>query len=137
MLASSDLIIITGASQYTRTRFNADTRKSGEIYLPNELINKININHVLLGDLAEPDSFINDVRIDDVTHVINCAAIASFGNNPLIWKVNVEGTLAFGKRMAQVAGLQRLFMLERRWPVRQRPILWLMNGYCPLRMMLI
>jgi hypothetical protein len=42
-----------------------------------------------------------------VTHVLNCAAVASFGNNPLIWKVNVEGTLQFAQRMAQVAGLQR------------------------------
>ncbi|AJJ18685.1 nucleoside-diphosphate-sugar epimerase [Yersinia intermedia] len=78
-----------------------------KFYLPAQRLNKINIDHILLGDLAEPDSFINDPRIDDVTHVINCAAVASFGNNPLIWKVNVDGTLAFGKRMAKVAGLQR------------------------------
>jgi nucleoside-diphosphate-sugar epimerase len=78
-----------------------------KFYFPNGLLNKIDASHILLGDLAEPDSFINDPRLDDVTHVINCAAVASFGNNPLIWKVNVDGTLAFGKKMAQVAGLQR------------------------------
>nr|MDK6642599.1 SDR family oxidoreductase [Escherichia coli] len=39
--------------------------------------------------------------------VINCAAIASFGNNPFIWNVNVTGTLAFARRMAKVAGLKR------------------------------
>ncbi|WP_038835370.1 SDR family oxidoreductase [Yersinia pseudotuberculosis] len=108
LLASSDfnylLLVRANTPEQGLVRIRENLEK---FYLPNELINKININHVLLGDLAEPDSFINDVRIDDVTHVINCAAIASFGNNPLIWKVNVEGTLAFGKRMAQVAGLQR------------------------------
>ncbi len=42
-----------------------------------------------------------DPRLDEVTHVINCAAIASFGNNPFIWNVNVTGTLAFARRMAK------------------------------------
>lgn len=42
-----------------------------------------------------------------MTHVLNCAAVASFGNNPLIWKVNVEGTLALARRMEQVATLER------------------------------
>jgi nucleoside-diphosphate-sugar epimerase len=36
--------------------------------------------------------------------VLNCAAVASFGSNPLIWKVNVEGTLRLAQRMAQVGG---------------------------------
>lgn len=87
LLASSDfnylLLVRANTPEQGLMRIRENLEK---FYLPNELINKININHVLLGDLAEPDSFINDVRIDDVTHVINCAAIASFGNNPLIGK---------------------------------------------------
>lgn len=71
------------------------------------LLSKITKENILLGDLSEPEAFLSDSRIDNVTHVINCAAVASFGNNPLIWKVNVEGTLAFAERMAQVKGLQR------------------------------
>ncbi|ELY2767672.1 SDR family oxidoreductase [Cronobacter malonaticus] len=67
----------------------------------------LNTTQVLCGDLGEPESFLHDTRLDSVTHVINCAAVASFGNNPLIWKVNVEGTLAFARRMAEVTGLQR------------------------------
>ncbi|MGR4049502.1 SDR family oxidoreductase [Kosakonia cowanii] len=62
---------------------------------------------ILCGDLGEPENFLDDPRLDHVTHVVNCAAVASFGNNPLIWKVNVEGTLAFARRMARVTGLQR------------------------------
>ncbi|MRS14145.1 NAD-dependent epimerase/dehydratase family protein [Enterobacteriaceae bacterium RIT691] len=68
---------------------------------------QLNERHILLGDLGNPEEFLSDSRLDGVTHVLNCAAVASFGNNPLIWKVNVEGTLAFARRMAQVSGLQR------------------------------
>lgn len=67
----------------------------------------ISEDSILIGDLSEPEGFINDPRLDNVTHVINCAAIASFGNNPVLWKVNVEGSLVFAKRMAQVKTLQR------------------------------
>ncbi|MBJ9239314.1 SDR family oxidoreductase [Citrobacter braakii] len=63
--------------------------------------------NILLGDLAMPEIFLNDTRLEQVTHVLNCAAVASFGNNPLIWKVNVEGTLQLARRMSQVRGLQR------------------------------
>ena len=63
--------------------------------------------HILLGDLASPEHFLNDPRLDQVTHILNCAAVASFGSNPLIWKVNVDGTLALARRMEQVTGLQR------------------------------
>ena len=38
--------------------------------------------HILLGDLASPEHFLNDPRLDQVTHVLNCAAVASFGSNP-------------------------------------------------------
>ncbi len=40
--------------------------------------------HILLGDLASPEHFLNDPRLDQVTHILNCAAVASFGSNPLI-----------------------------------------------------
>ncbi|MFI8415875.1 SDR family oxidoreductase [Serratia sp. NPDC078593] len=83
--------------QMNMSKFNLDAN----------LLKNITQENILLGDLSEPDGFLSDIRINTVTHVINCAAVASFGNNPLIWKVNVEGTLAFAKRMAQVDGLQR------------------------------
>ncbi|MDN0123295.1 SDR family oxidoreductase [Yersinia aleksiciae] len=98
------LLVRANTPEQGLTRIRENLAK---FYLPGGRLNKITTRHILLGDLAEPNSFINDPRINDVTHVINCAAVASFGNNPLIWKVNVEGTLAFGKRMAEVAGLQR------------------------------
>lgn len=57
--------------------------------------------------VAEVAAFAADPRLDAVTHVINCAAIASFSNNPKIRPINVDGTFAFAKRMAAVPGLQR------------------------------
>lgn len=70
-------------------------------------LNTLTPQDMLIGDLANPEGFLNDPRLELVTHVLNCAAVASFGNNPLIWKVNVEGTLLFARRMSQVNGLQR------------------------------
>jgi thioester reductase-like protein len=58
--------------------------------------------NILLGDLVNPQGFLDDPRLEQVTHVLNCAAVASFGNNPLIWKVNVEGTLQFAQRMSRL-----------------------------------
>ncbi|HCL7895225.1 TPA: SDR family oxidoreductase [Raoultella ornithinolytica] len=72
-----------------------------------EKLATLGTQHILAGDLANPAEFLCDPRLEQVTHVLNCAAVASFGNNPLIWKVNVEGTLQFAQRMSRVAGLQR------------------------------
>lgn len=62
---------------------------------------------IVLGDLTDVPAFAADPRLETVTHVINCAALASFSNNPLIWPINVDGTFAFAERMSRVAGLQR------------------------------
>ncbi|MGG7445806.1 SDR family oxidoreductase [Kosakonia oryzendophytica] len=75
--------------------------------LSEETLQRLTAEQVLLGDLGEPEGFLDDPRLESVTHVLNCAAVASFGNNPLVWKVNVEGTLTFARRMSQVTGLQR------------------------------
>ncbi|HAM9333098.1 TPA: NAD-dependent epimerase/dehydratase family protein [Escherichia coli] len=78
-------------------KFNVDESK----------VISLTTENIILGDLSAPDDFLKDPRLEQVTHVINCAAIASFSNNPFIWKVNVTGTLSFVKRMAQVKTLQR------------------------------
>ncbi len=75
------------------------------------LLSRLTEDNIIIGDLAEPESFLQHPALDSVTYVINSAAIASFGNNPLIWKVNVEGTLAFAKRMSQVKSLQKFIQI--------------------------
>lgn len=71
------------------------------------LLDTLTENNILLGDLAEPDAFLEDERLETVTHVLNCAAVASFGTNPMVWKVNVEGTFKLASRMTQVSALER------------------------------
>ncbi|SFO16658.1 Nucleoside-diphosphate-sugar epimerase [Candidatus Pantoea varia] len=75
--------------------------------LNDSTISTIAPENIILGDLALTENFINDSRLNDVTHVINCAAVASFGNNPTIWKVNVEGTFQFAERMSRIEGLKK------------------------------
>ncbi|KAB2827035.1 NAD-dependent epimerase/dehydratase family protein [Escherichia coli] len=70
-------------------------------------LHSLTTDNILLGDLNNPETFLANPRLDKVTYVINCAAVASFGNNPFIWNVNVTGTFAFAQRMAKVAGLKR------------------------------
>ncbi|HDS6851279.1 TPA: SDR family oxidoreductase [Enterobacter cancerogenus] len=70
-------------------------------------LQRLNKSHILLGDLAAPATFLNATELQDVTHVINCAAVASFGNNPLIEKVNITGTFEFAKRMNENKNLKR------------------------------
>ena len=67
----------------------------------------LNENQILLGTFAKVSEFSDDNRLNAVTHVINCAAVASFGNNPQIWPINVEGTFEFAKRMAESPRLHR------------------------------
>ncbi len=70
-------------------------------------LNSITAEQIITGDLACPQAFFEDARLENVTHVINCAAVASFGNNPSIWKVNVDGTYLFAERMSRVKSLER------------------------------
>lgn len=64
-------------------------------------------DQIILGDLGDVAAFAGDARLDTITQVLNCAAITSFGKHPKTWPVNVDGTLAFARRMSEVAGLQR------------------------------
>lgn len=70
-------------------------------------LQSITEENIILGDLGYPEAFLEHETLADITHVINCAAVASFGSNPLIWKVNVEGTLKFAKRMEQTGNLKK------------------------------
>lgn len=71
------------------------------------ILDKLTPSHIIEGDLSKVEFFSADERLDSVEKVINCAAIASFGNNPMIWKVNVEGTFQFASRMSNVKSLKR------------------------------
>lgn len=70
-------------------------------------LDRLDADQIILGDLADVAAFAADRRLDTITHVLNCAAITSFGKHPKTWPINVVGTLAFARRMSEVPGLQR------------------------------
>ena len=74
---------------------------------PASLLEQLSAAQIVLGDLADVQGFADDPRLNRVTQVLNCAAVASFGDHPGIWPVNVLGTVAFARRMAQAPRLKR------------------------------
>lgn len=98
------LLVRSRSAEEGLARVRANLTKFG---LSAQQLARLTPENILSGDLAAPAQFLDDARLDSVTHVLNCAAVASFGNNPLIWKVNVEGTFRLASRMSRVAGLQR------------------------------
>jgi nucleoside-diphosphate-sugar epimerase len=62
---------------------------------------------VVPGDLAAPEAIFEGADLSGVTHVINGGALATFGNNPRLWEINVEGSFRFIARLAGVARLAR------------------------------
>jgi nucleoside-diphosphate-sugar epimerase len=75
--------------------------------VPRALLAKLTVANILCGDLANVAAFERDPRLDAVTHVVNCAGITSFGKDPDVWRVNVDGTLAFAHRLKRATGLKR------------------------------
>lgn len=68
---------------------------------------RIRPKQILCGDLTDVAAFAGDARLEDVSHVINCAAVTSFSRHPRIWETNVEGTLAFAHRVRRLRCLRR------------------------------
>ena len=71
------------------------------------LLDALDVSQIPMGDLSNVAGFANDPRLDTVTHVLNCAAVASFSNHRMIWPVNVISTVDFAWRMSKVKTLLR------------------------------
>jgi nucleoside-diphosphate-sugar epimerase len=82
-------------------------RSLARFQVPESQLEKLTLDNILCGDLANVSAFTGDRRLDAVTHVINSAGITSFGKDPDVWRVNVDGTLEFARRMKLVGGLKR------------------------------
>jgi nucleoside-diphosphate-sugar epimerase len=61
---------------------------------------------IICADLSDVAS-LTQAYWGGVTHVIHCAALATFSNNPKIWAMNVDGTLALAKAVHQQGDLKR------------------------------
>jgi nucleoside-diphosphate-sugar epimerase len=75
--------------------------------VPEAKLRALSVRQVVLGDLRDFSGMRDDPRLRDVTQVIHCAALASFGSDPRIWDINVDATLAFADQ-------------ARRWPRLER-----------------
>ncbi len=62
---------------------------------------------IICGDMTAVDKFAQDERLATITHVIHCAALATFSTNPKIWANNVDGTVALAQAVHTKAKLQR------------------------------
>jgi nucleoside-diphosphate-sugar epimerase len=61
---------------------------------------------IICADLSAIDS-VQTSTWAGVTHVIHCAALATFSNNPKIWAMNVDSTLALAKIVSKYGALER------------------------------
>ena len=82
-----------------------ETLKRFEV--PEALLARVRPSQIVCGDFLHVDAYASDSRLCDVTDVVNCSAVTSFGRQPLIRKVNVEGTGAFAEALMANAKLRR------------------------------
>lgn len=68
---------------------------------------QLHMDQVLCGDLGQPTAFAQLPELRTVTHVMHCAALATFSNNPQIWGLNVDGTLGLAQAIFAHGNLQR------------------------------
>lgn len=130
---SSDRILLTGATGFLGGTVTADllrerrwervlllvraatpedarqrvVKSLGRFESDAKLLGKISADQIICGGLDAMPAVGEDPRLADVTHVINCAAITSFGQNPQTWPTNVDHTLAFARKVAALPQLKR------------------------------
>lgn len=75
--------------------------------LDREMLARLTERNVICGDLMDVAAFAADPRLDNVTYAVNCAGVTSFGRNPNIRVINVQGTLELAKRVAAITKLRR------------------------------
>lgn len=80
--------------------------------VPAAQLESLTVENILCGDLANVGAFADDARLEGVTHVVNCAGITSFGKDPNVWRVNVDGTLEFARLLKRASGLKRFMHIS-------------------------
>ena len=80
--------------------------------LDESLLARLSTRNVVCGDLMNVAKFADDARLNAVTFVVNSAGVTSFGRNPNIRAVNVEGTLELVHRIAALPKLRRFIHIS-------------------------
>lgn len=76
--------------------------------IPDGVIGAIGENQVLCGELGNAQDWAGKPVVRSVTHVFNCAAHASFGQDHTVWQINYRDTFDFLQRMLRAPRLERL-----------------------------
>ncbi|HEY3425318.1 MAG TPA: SDR family oxidoreductase [Negativicutes bacterium] len=66
---------------------------------------------VICGDLGSAVELARDPRLQEITHVFNCAAVTAFSQRPSISKVNVDDTLVFAKMVSTLPNMKRFLYI--------------------------
>jgi len=99
------LFLVRGGNvENARARLIHNLRSFG---VAETLLQQLGSEQILLGDLNDTAAWSKDHRLSSVTHVIHCAAMASFGRSEGIWATNVDGTLALAGALHGRAPLER------------------------------
>lgn len=72
-----------------------------------QIIEGLDEGQIVCGDLSSAAELASDPRLQEVTHVFNCAAVTAFSQRPSIRKVNVEDTLAFARMVSKLPNMKR------------------------------
>jgi nucleoside-diphosphate-sugar epimerase len=75
---------------------------------------------VVLGGLEDSHGLFDDERMQDITHVIHCAAVTSFADSPRIKATNVDAALEFLRVITAVAPIRRFVNVGTAWCVGMR-----------------
>ena len=75
--------------------------------VPENLIATLRGASIVPGDMRDLTASPWSDRLHDVSHVIHCAALASFGSDPAITEINVDGTLALARQVCRSPRLAR------------------------------
>ncbi|PFH08866.1 nucleoside-diphosphate-sugar epimerase [Collimonas sp. PA-H2] len=81
-------------------------RESIARFTPAETPLHIAESQIILADLRDAQAFA-DARLEQVSHVIHCAAVTSFAERSDIWEINVDATMRLAERCSRLPGLQR------------------------------
>jgi nucleoside-diphosphate-sugar epimerase len=71
------------------------------------LLARIREDQIICGGLGDLPDHQMHPRLADVTRVLNCAAVTSFGRNARTWTTNVDETVAFARKVARLPKLER------------------------------
>ena len=100
-LLADSLLMVRAANQAEGlARLQANAERFG-------FTGRLQLEQVICADLSEPESFATIKQLSEVTHVLHCAALATFSSNPKIWALNVDGTLALAHAVRRHGKLQR------------------------------